>query len=66
MSSGYQQKKGNLKDKILVELQTHSSLTQNYSCIQAICSMNKIVFFNAAPLRLVLRFLTQTDIAHQE
>jgi hypothetical protein len=28
MSSGFQQKKGNLKDKILVELQTHPSLTQ--------------------------------------
>jgi hypothetical protein len=36
MSSGCQKKKGNLKDKILVELQTHSSLTQNYSCIQVI------------------------------
>ena len=30
MSLGFQQKKGNLKDKILIELQTHSSLAQNF------------------------------------
>ena len=44
MSSGFRQKKGNLKDKNLFELQTHSSLTQKFSCTKTICFMNKIVF----------------------
>jgi len=30
MSSGFQQKKEKLEDKILVELQNYSSLTQNF------------------------------------